>query len=74
MPLRIDRTQLERGNHNYYASARLAPGVTPEQATAALRANAAARTAEGAYPPAMEFAAFAVPVADEILGKSGPPC
>ena len=72
MPLTINPSSPERGSHGWYAVARLAPGVTLAQANQELRAITAARTREGAYPPAMRFDAFAVSLDEEILGVVRP--
>lgn len=71
-PLAIDVTAIERGSHGLYAAAVLAPGATPASATAELSALAANLTREGLYPADMHFTAFAVPLADEILGGIRP--
>ena len=60
------------GNHNYEALARLAPGVTAEQANAELRALTRDWTAQGAYAEDWEFQASAVPVRDEVTGQLRP--
>jgi putative ABC transport system permease protein len=72
IPLTVNPSSPERGNHGWYAAARLAPGVTIAQANEELRAITAARTREGAYPEAMRFGAFAVSLDDEILGTVRP--
>ena len=72
MPLTINPSSPERGNHGFYAVARLAPGATLAQANEELRAITRARTREGAYPEAMRFEAFAVSLDDEILGAVRP--
>ena len=71
-PLTINPSSPERGNHGFYAVARLAPGATLAQANEELRAITRARTREGAYPEAMRFEAFAVSLDDEILGAVRP--
>ena len=71
-PVQIDSTNLNRGNHGYYAAAVLAPGQTARAATAELQAIAARLTEQGAYPPAMQFSAFAVGLDDEIRGEVRP--
>ncbi len=71
-PLRIDPARLNRSNHGFYASAVLAPGQTPETATAELQAITRQLTAQGAYPPQMQFTAFAVGLDDEIRGALRP--
>lgn len=66
-PMALDPASTSQ-SHNYYAVARLAPGVTASQATGELRALAARWTAEGKYPATMQFTAFAVPIAEEVGG------
>jgi putative ABC transport system permease protein len=61
-----------RGGHGLYAAAELRPGATAAQASAELAAVTAQLTREGAYHPAMQFSAFAVPVDQEILGTIRP--
>jgi putative ABC transport system permease protein len=65
-------TGAERGNHGLYAAGTLRPGATAAAATAELRSLTARLTAEGQYSEAMHFTAFAVPVAEEILGTVRP--
>jgi predicted permease len=65
-------TGAERGNHGLYAAATLRPGATSASATAELRSLTTRLTAEGQYSEAMHFTAFAIPVADEILGTVRP--
>jgi putative ABC transport system permease protein len=60
------------GNHGDYAAARLRPGATAARATRELSATMAQLTAEGRYDPRQRFDAFAVPLADEILGPHRP--
>jgi putative ABC transport system permease protein len=71
-PLTINPSSPERGNHGWYAAARLAPGATIAQANQELRAITSARTGEGAYPEAMRFEAFAASLDAEILGGVRP--
>ncbi|MBP7570815.1 MAG: ABC transporter permease [Acidobacteria bacterium] len=71
-PLAIDVQEIERGSHGLYAAALLAPGATAASATSELRALAANLTREGLYPADQRFSAFAVPLADEILGGVRP--
>jgi putative ABC transport system permease protein len=71
-PVQIDSTNLNRGNHGFYAAAVLAPGQSPATASAELQAIAARLTEEGQYPPAMHFSAFAVGLDDEIRGEVRP--
>ena len=70
--MQIDSTNLNRGNHGYYAAAVLAPGQTAGAATAELQAIAARLTEQGRIPPAMQFSAFAVGLDDEIRGEVRP--
>jgi len=62
----------QRGNHGLYAAAALRPGSSATSATSELRSLTARLTQEGQYPEAMHFSAFAVPVAEEILGAIRP--
>ena len=71
-PVQIDSTNLNRGNHGFYAAAVLAPGQTPATATAELQSIATRLTEQGQYPPAMQFTAFAVGLDDEIRGEVRP--
>ncbi len=48
-PLRVGPSNLNRTNHQFYAAAVLAPGQTPETATAELRAITQRLTEQGAY-------------------------
>ena len=71
-PLRLGPSNLNRTNHTFYAAAVLAPGQTPETATAELKAITHRLTEQGAYPAAMQFTAFAVGLDQEIRGKLRP--
>ena len=71
-PLRVGPGNLTRTVHNFYAAAVLAPGQTPETATAELKAIAQRLTEQGAYPAPMQFTAFAVGLDQEIRGKVRP--
>jgi putative ABC transport system permease protein len=71
-PLQVDSTNLNRGNHGYYAAAVLAPGQSAATATAELQAIATRLTEQGQYPQAMQFTAFAVALDDEIRGEVRP--
>ena len=66
-PLGLDPANTEN-NHNYNGVARLQPGITADQVTLELQALTRRWTAEGQYPPDMQFTAFAVPVAEEVSG------
>ena len=70
-PMQWDMAQLSR-NHGYYGVATLAPGQTADTATAELKAICARLTEQGAYPPQMQFSAFAIPLDEEIRGGVRP--
>jgi predicted permease len=70
-PMQWDMTQLSR-NHGFYGAATLAPGQTAATATEELKAICARLTEQGAYPPQMQFSAFAVPLDEEIRGGVRP--
>ena len=63
---------VEFGSHGDHAAARLTPGATAARATSELRAAMEQLTAEGRYDPRQNHEAFAVPLADEILGEHRP--
>ena len=69
-PLRLGT--VNRSAHTFYAAAVLAPGQTPETATAELQAITKRLTEQGAYPPQMQFTAFAVGLDQEIRGGLRP--
>ena len=71
-PLRVGPGNLNRSNHGFNAAAVLAPGQTPETATAELQAITKRLTEQGAYPPQMQFTAFAVGLDQEIRGEVRP--
>ena len=71
-PVQVDSTNLNRGNHGFYAAALLASGHSPETATAELHALTRRLTEQGQYPEAMQFTAFAVGLDDEIRGELRP--
>jgi predicted permease len=71
-PLRIGPTNLNRGNHAFNAAGVLAPGQTPAAATAELHAITRRLTEQGAYPPQMQFTAFAVGFDQEVRGALRP--
>ncbi len=71
-PLQIDMQNLQRGNHGYHGAAVLAAGQTAATATEELRALTRRLTEQGAYPEAMQFTAFAVPLEEEIRGEIRP--
>jgi putative ABC transport system permease protein len=62
----------EFGGHGDHAAARLAPAATTARATEELRSVMKQLTAEGRYEPRQNHQAFAVPLADEILGPHRP--
>ncbi len=68
-PLRVGPGNLNRNNHAFYAAAVLAAGQTPATATAELQAITWRLTEQGAYPPQMQFTAFAVGLDQEIRGE-----
>jgi putative ABC transport system permease protein len=74
VPLALDpkTAPQNRGNHGLFAAARLAPGVSAEQATAELKTMAARWTQEGLYPEEMRFEALALPVREEIVAGIRP--
>ena len=61
-----------RGSHGYYAVGRLAPGASIAQANGELTALTRQLTADGLYPEAMQFTAFAVSTTDEAVGAVRP--
>jgi len=69
-PLQLDPST--RGSHGLYAIARLRPGATIEQANGELSSLTRQLTAEGKYPEAMQFSAFAVSTTDEAVGAVRP--
>jgi len=71
-PFQMDMKNLVRGSHGYYGAAILAPGQSAATATAELHAIARRLTGQGAYPEAMKFTAFAVPLDEEIRGEVRP--
>ena len=71
-PLRVGPGNLNRTAHTFYAAAVLAPGQTPETATAELRAITQRLTEQGAYDRQMQFTAFAVGLDQEIRGELRP--
>ena len=66
--LQLDMKNLQRGNHGLYAAGVLAPGQTAQTATDELRSLTRQMTAQGLYPEAMKFTAFAVPIDDDVRG------
>ena len=71
-PVQVDSTNLNRGNHGFYAAAVLAPGQSAASASSELNAIASRLTEAGQYPPAMQFTAFAVGLDEEIRGELRP--
>lgn len=72
VPLYLDPASTDRGSHGYYGAAVLAGGATAAQASAELRAIAAAWTREGLYPPQQDFHTYAVPLDDDVRGAIRP--
>jgi putative ABC transport system permease protein len=72
VPLFVDPATTDRGSHGYYGAAVLAPGATPAQASAELRAIAARWTKDGLYPASDEFRSFAVPLEEDVRGAIRP--
>jgi putative ABC transport system permease protein len=70
MPLRMDPSQADHGSHGLFAAAHLAAGVSPERASAALKALASEWTRRGLYPENMRFEPFAVSLDKEIRGPA----
>lgn len=70
-PQQIDEQNLSR-NHGLFGAAVLAPGQTAATATAELQSIGARLTEQGAYPAAMKFTAFAIPLDEEIRGGVRP--
>jgi predicted permease len=69
-PIQFDPAGTQnRGNHSYYAVARLQPGVNAAMVTRELYSLATRWTSEGLYPPDMHFTAFAVSMLDEVSGN-----
>ncbi|MEZ5419356.1 MAG: ABC transporter permease [Vicinamibacterales bacterium] len=66
--LPLDPATAERGAHGLYAAAVLAPGATAVTASDELARITADLTAQGLYPQAMRFSAFATPFEDEVRG------
>ncbi|MDA2938721.1 ABC transporter permease, partial [Acidobacteria bacterium AH-259-A15] len=66
-PAAVDRTR--RGSHGLHSVARLAPGATPDQATAELYSLS---TQFRLYPPEMHFESFASALQEEIVGEVRP--
>lgn len=67
-PMQFDEANPSRGSHSYYAVARLAPGASSAQASAALATLATRWTEDGLYPKDMQFTAFAIPLSEEVTG------
>ncbi len=63
---------MEFGSHGDHGAARLVAGATAARATEELRAAMDQLTAEGRYDRREHHQAFAVPLADEILGPHRP--
>ncbi|MGE3277713.1 MAG: ABC transporter permease [Vicinamibacterales bacterium] len=71
-PIQFDPANLSRGSHGYYAAGVLAPGQSAASASAELAGLTRQMTADGLYPEAMRFTAFAVPLEEEIRGAVKP--
>ncbi|MGE0459764.1 MAG: ABC transporter permease [Vicinamibacterales bacterium] len=69
-PLRL--AAVNRAARTFHAAAVLAPGQTPETATAELQAITRRLTEQGEYPAEMGFTAFAAGVDQEIRGGLRP--
>ncbi|HSA56405.1 MAG TPA: ABC transporter permease [Gemmatimonadaceae bacterium] len=67
-PVALNRSAPNRGNHGYYAIARLRPGVEVALVTNELRNLTRRWTEEGLYPESMRFTAFSVPLIEEVSG------
>ena len=59
-------------SHTYYGVARLRDGFTIDAANSQLQALIAEATREGAYPEAMQFRAYAVPIGEQVTGRIRP--
>jgi predicted permease len=68
-PLHIDPASSDRDSHSYYAVARLAPGVSPADASRELAQLTQAWMRDGLYRSYEWFSAFAVPVTDDVLAS-----
>jgi MacB-like periplasmic core domain/FtsX-like permease family len=68
VPLQLDPTSMDHGNHGLYAAARLQPGATVAQAADELRSIAQAMTREGLYPVQMRFDTVTLSLEDEVVG------
>jgi putative ABC transport system permease protein len=68
-PLQIDPASTDHGNHGLYAAGRLQPGATVRQAADELHGIARAMTAEGLYPPQMQFDTVVLSLTDEVVGS-----
>jgi putative ABC transport system permease protein len=69
VPQRLDPTSMDHGNHGLYAAGRLVPGATVGQAADELHGIAQAMTAEGFYPPQMQFDTVVLSLTDEVVGS-----
>ena len=68
MPAQWDAASSDHGSHGYYAAARMKPGTTVGQVRDDLHRVAQAWTAQGLYPPQMQFDALASSLRDEVVG------
>ena len=69
IPLKMDPTSMDHGNHGLYAAGRLAPGATVAQAADELHGIARAMTSEGLYPVQMQFDTVVLSLTDEVVGS-----
>jgi putative ABC transport system permease protein len=68
LPARWDGASADHGNHGYYAAARLADGVTVEQASEELHAITQRWIERGLYPKPMQYDALVLPLRADVLG------
>jgi putative ABC transport system permease protein len=69
LPGQWDSASTDHGSHGYYAAARLADGVTVEQARDELHAIAERWTQRGLYPREMRYESLVVPLEADVLGS-----
>ena len=69
IPLKMNPTSMDHGNHGLYAAGRLAPGATVAQAADELHGIARAMTSEGLYPVQMQFDTVVLSLTDEVVGS-----
>jgi putative ABC transport system permease protein len=68
LPAQWDGASADHGNHGYYAAARLADGVTVEQASEELHAITQRWIERGLYPKPMQYDALVLPLRADVLG------